>query len=256
MTTDSRSARAQTQRRLAEVRAREQVGAAGWAQNAALEAIIRAGQEALAASSALEVALERGRDALAVLPLDVGEAERDGHLRGAQALAEQARAQLEAARAVDGQVQAALDTVTRTPLADLSLGRLLALGEDVRREMRVLEAVLDSAQAQAQTLEHLGEWQRVLAQHDARVREIRALGAAREAQTLAETGAQVVQRITELDEAAPQQVEALTRIGGAVVDGVAETAAPPQAQAEALDDLARAARDKAGELRAEVAGGI
>ena len=49
-----REASLKQRRRVAEARAREHVGAAGWAQTSALDAIIRAGREGLAATDRSE----------------------------------------------------------------------------------------------------------------------------------------------------------------------------------------------------------
>ena len=66
---------------------------------------------------------------------------------------------------------------------------------------------------------------------------------------LAEAGEQIVDRISELDEAGPEQLDALGRIAEAALGKVAETAAAPEQQAELLETLAQTAQQKAEALQ-------
>ncbi|ACO45581.1 hypothetical protein DEDE109153_04915 [Deinococcus deserti] len=236
-------------RRLSEVRAREHVGAAGWAQSSTLEEIIRTGREGLSATDALRQVVSLTTEQLRTLPLSAPLDQRDGHLQALQDIVDRSEEQITAAQALDELLRQALDDVTHTPVQELNVQRLKRVHQRVREQVQALNTIIEAAQVQADTLEQLGALERVSAEHQQRVQSLKQFSAEDEVLALGEVGEQLVTRITQLDETPPGQLNALTRIGEAVVDSVPETGGDPCTQADALDRLARAAQDKSENLR-------
>lgn len=236
-------------RRVAEVRAREHVGAAGWAQSSTLEDIVRTGRQGLAATEALRQVVHLTTEQLRTLPLGAPGEQRDDHTQALHSIVRRGQEQITAAQALDELLCQALDDVSHTPLHELNVQRLRLVHERVREQVAALNTIIDSARAQADTLEQLGALERVSAEHQQRVQNLRQLGSEEEAQALGEAGEQIVTRLASLEDAAPQQLGALKRIGEAVVEQLPETSTDVLTQAEALEDLARAAHEKSETLR-------
>ncbi|GAA0518134.1 hypothetical protein [Deinococcus depolymerans] len=239
----------QQRRRVSEVRAREHVGAAGWEQTSMLEAIIRAGREGLAATDALRQVVTLTTEQLRALPLNVSPEVRGGQVAALLHIRESGEVQATAAEALDTLVCEALESVARTPMNEVSLGRLQAIHRHVREQVGALETIMQAAQVQADTLAQVQRLEQVSAEYQERVSSLRHLSAADEAQALGRAGEQLVERIAQLDEAAPEQVNALTRIGEAVADRLTETGASGREQAQALEELAQLMEEKAEEVR-------
>lgn len=246
---DVHEASLRQRRRVSEVRAREHVGAAGWAQTSALEAIIRAGREGLAATDALRQVVHLTTEQLRSLPLNASGSERNVQSEALQDILQSSEAQFTAAQALDLLVSEALDAVAHTPVDDLSVARLKAIHGRVREQVATLETIIQSAQVQARTLDQIGELNRVSAEFHDRVLALRHLSEQEQVQALAEEGQHVVELIGALDGAAPQQVEALSRIGEAVAKEMTGTGAPPETQVQALEELAELMAEKADDVR-------
>lgn len=236
-------------RRVAEARAREHVGAAGWAQTSTLEAIIRAGREGSAATEALRQVVSLTTEQVRSLPLGAPGEEREAHAHVLSEIVQSGEEQIGAAEALDELVRRALGEVTRTPVDEVSVQTLRRIHGRLQTQVGALETIIESARAQANTLEQIARLDRVSAEHQERVEAIRQLGAQEEVQALGDMGEEVVERIAELDQANSHQLEALERIGEAVVEQVTQTGTTPTEQARALEDLARAVEDKAEEVR-------
>ncbi len=241
-------------RRVSEVRAREHVGAAGWAQTSTLEAIIRTGQQGLAATEALRQVISLTGEQIRALPLGAPLQERSGEVQALQDIVNTGQEQMTVAEALNRLVGQALEEVTRTPLNDLNVGRLQFIHARVEEQLTALQTLIQAAQAQAQTLEQAGHLEGVLSEHQRRVADLRHFSAEAEAQALAEAGTQIVERISALDGAAASQVDALTQIGEAVADHMGETGAPSTQQAEALEKLAHDMESEAQALRGQTSG--
>ncbi|PTA67323.1 hypothetical protein [Deinococcus arcticus] len=244
-----RAASLAQRRRVSEMRARQHVGAAGWAQSSALDAIVRAGREGLAATDALRQVMHLTTEQLRALPLSDAAGEQATQARALQGLLESSEAQLTAAQALDALVCEALTDVADTPLEEMNVQRLKDIHARVREQVAALDTLVHAAQVQAQTLEQVSQLSRVSTEFHEKVAGLGQLSAQEEAQALGETGQQVVSRLSELDDAPPAQMAALTRIGEAVADGLTDTAAPPAEQAQALQDLAELMDEKAREVR-------
>ncbi|WP_291428086.1 hypothetical protein [Deinococcus sp.] len=236
-------------RRVSEFRAREHVGAAGWAQTSALEAMIRAGREGLAATDALRQVVHLTTEQLRTLPLNASGPERSAQSEALGDILQSSQAQFTAAQAMDVLVSEALDAVAHTPVDDLSVARLKAIHGRVREQVATLETIIQSAQVQARTLDQIGELDRVSAEFHDRVVGLKRLSEQEQVQTLAEEGEHVVELIGALDGAAPQQVDALSRIGEAVAEEMTGTGASPETQAQALEELAHLMAEKAQGVR-------
>ena len=239
----------QQRRRVSEVRAREHVGAAGWEQTSVLETIIRAGREGLAATDALRQVVTLTTEQLRALPLNATSEARDEQVEALQHIQESGEVQVMAAQALDTLVCEALESVARTPMNEVSLGRLQAIHQHVREQVQTLETIMQAAQVQADTLAQVQRLEQVSAEYQERVSSLRHLSAADEAQALGLAGEQLVERIAQLDEAAPEQVSALTRVGEAVADRLTETGVSGAEQAQALEELAHLMEEKAEEVR-------
>lgn len=239
----------QQRRRVSEVRAREHVGAAGWEQTSVLESIIRAGREGLAATDALRQVVTLTTEQLRALPLNAPSEARGEQLQALLHLQESGEVQVRAAEALDTLVCEALENVTRTPVNEVSLGRLQAIHQHVREQVLALDTIMQAAQVQADTLTQVQRLEQVSAEYQQRVSSLRHLSAADEAQALGTAGEQLVERIAQLDEAAPEQLSALTRIGEAVADRLTETGVSDHEQAQALEELAELMEEKAGQIR-------
>ncbi|CAM3641800.1 hypothetical protein DEFR109230_06535 [Deinococcus frigens] len=238
-------------RRVSEVRAREHVGAAGWAQSSTLEDIIRTGQQGLAATDALRQVIHLTTEQIRTLPLGASPHERGGQTQALLDIVENGEQQITAAQALDQLVCLALEDVARTPVDELNVAQLRLIHGRVNDQLAALKNIIGAARAQAQTLEQANHLEQVLNEHQHRVDEIQRFSAAHEADALADAGESIVARISELDEAAPEQVDALVQIGEAVVEKMGETGASEQEQAEALEELADEMKEKADELRAD-----
>ncbi|MEW6420145.1 MAG: hypothetical protein AB1511_00260 [Deinococcota bacterium] len=236
-------------RRLAEVRAWEHVGAAGWAQTRVLEDILRAGREGLAATETLRQVVKLTTEQVRALPLHVPSEQREEHLRTLSEIAQSGEAQITAAEALDDLICRALEAVTRTPMEDVNVRSLRQIQERVQEQLRALDTIIAAARAQAGTLEEIARLDQLSVQHQQRVEALRHFGTEEELRALTEAGEGIVERIAELEEAGPRQLDALTRIGEAVAEKVRETAAPLPEQVQALDDLAQSVQQKAEELR-------
>ncbi|GBF05146.1 hypothetical protein DAERI_030312 [Deinococcus aerius] len=235
-------------RRVAEVRAREHVGAAGWAQTSTLEQIIRAGREGLAATDTLRQLVRLTSEQVRALPL-AAEQEREEHARALSEIVRSGETQITAAEALEELICQALEEVARTSVDEVNVRTLRQIHGWVREQMVALNTIIEAAQAQADTLEQVARLDRLNAEYQSRVDALRKLGAEEEAHALAVEGERIVERLAELDAAGPHQLGALTRIGEAVAEQVTETGTSRDEQAEALDDLAHAASEKAQELR-------
>ncbi|GHF49031.1 hypothetical protein HNQ07_002569 [Deinococcus metalli] len=242
-------AAAQQRRRLAEVHAREHVGAAGWAQSSTLESIIRAGQEGLMATEALRRVVDLTGEQLRGLPLGTAPDERAGQAATLRGVMDRGQGQLDAARHLDDLVCRALEEVSATPLTQISVSRLQAVQTHLQTQVEALHTIIASAHAQAATVEQVQQLDRVIAEHQQRVRDLRLESAGSEAGALATAGESIVQRLGELDEAAPAQLGALNRIGHAVADQVSESGGTPEQKAETLEHLAQNMQDRADDLR-------
>ncbi|WP_245619297.1 hypothetical protein [Deinococcus marmoris] len=235
--------------RVSEVRAREHVGAAGWAQSSLLEEIIRTGQQGLAATDALRQVIHLTAEQIRTLPLGATPDERGGQTQALLDIVENGEQQVTAAQTLNRLVCLALDDVAQTPVDELNVSRLRSIHSRVGEQLQALYSIIGAAQAQARTLEQAGELEEVLNDHQRVIGEIQHFSAAHEASALAEVGQDIVERISQLDEAAPEQIEALTQIGGAVAQRMGHTGASSKAQAQALDGLAHDMQDRADELR-------
>ncbi|MFC4454452.1 hypothetical protein [Deinococcus sonorensis] len=228
----------QQQHRLQEARAREHVGAAGWAQTSLLEDIIRAGRQQLAATDALRQVMTFTDQELRSTPLAAGQAvrqEQEHTLREVVASGDQ---QLNAAHALSRVIQEALQAVTDTPLHDISAAQLRRIHGRVQQQIRALQVVIEAARAQSSTLEQLQALDEVSAAYSEQVAALDTLSAEEELSHLQETGKQVVERISELEDAGPaRQLEALERIGSAAVQHVGHTDASPTEQVQTLTHL-------------------
>ena len=198
-------------RRLAEVQAREHVGAAGWAQSSTLEAIIRAGQEGLIATEALRQVVDLTGEQLRTLPLSIDEAQRAERAATLSGVLSSGQGQIQIARHINDLVSEALRDVTTTPLTDISVQRLKEVQRRVLEQVETLHTIILSAHAQAATLEEVHKLDQVIAQHQQKIRDLRMESANTEVEALAHAGEGIVQRLGELDEAAPTQLAALTR---------------------------------------------
>lgn len=236
-------------RRLAEVRAREHVGAAGWAQTSTLEQIIRAGQEGLAATDALRQVVKVTTEQLRSLPMAAAEQQRQEHAQALARIVASGEEQSTAAASLDGLVCQALEDVARTPMSEVSVRTLRQIHDRVQAQLGALSTIIEAARAQANTLEQVARLERVSAEHQARVEAIQALSADHETQMLAEVGEQIVERIGELDEAGGKQLVALQRVAEAALSQVAETGTLPEQQAEMLQTLAKTAQQQAEALQ-------
>ncbi|MBB5294748.1 vacuolar-type H+-ATPase subunit I/STV1 [Deinococcus metallilatus] len=245
----AREAMSAPRRRLAEARAREHVGAAGWAQTRVLEDIIRAGREGLAATDTLRQVVCLTTEQVRALPLAAQPEEREGHARALAEIVQSGETQITAAEALDNLIRRALEDVTRTPLESVNVRALRQIRQRVREQMQALETIITSARAQADTLEETARLERLSAEHQERVNALRQLSAEEEVQALADAGADIVEHIAELDEAGAGQLDALARIGEAVAEKIRDTGAPLAEQVQALDELAQTVQQKAEELR-------
>ena len=236
-------------RRLAEVQAREHVGAAGWAQSSTLESIIRAGHEGLVATEALRHVVDLTGEKLRSLSLGSGDEERAGHVATIHGVLSSSEGQLEIARHVDELVRQALQDVTSTPITDISVARLKNIQSRVQVQVDALHTIIASAHAQADTLEQVHKLDQVIAEHQQKIRDLRLISAGSEAEALAGAGEDIVQRIGELDEAAPVQLGALRRIGHAVAEHVGNTGAPDEQKVATLEHLSEELKDRADDIR-------
>lgn len=245
----SRDRASEQTRRLAEARAREHVGAAGWAQTSALESIIRAGQAQFAATAALRDVVQLTTDQLRSLPLASVAAQGSDQDLALKQIVEQGQQQVKSAEALSALIHAALRDVVNTPVQEVSLRQLENIGERVRGQLEALHTMLDSARAQAHTLSQLQALDMVSREHAERVTRLRAEAAGSAVERLGQQGAAIVEAIADLDVVGTRQAEALRGIGTAAVQAVQVTGASRAEQLAALDAVAQTARQQADRIK-------
>lgn len=246
---EAKQATSSQRRRLAEVRAREHVGAAGWAQTSVLDSILKAGREGLNATDSLRQVVRLTTDHIRALPITAMSEQGREHALALQDIVKSGEEQLTAAQVLDELICEALDEVAATPLDEVSVARLKRIQGHVQQQVDALHTIINSAKAQANTIEQATALEKISAEHQQRVIAMQQLSAEEEIETLSVAGQEIVSRITELDEAQEQQLEALQQIGEAIVEKMPDTAAHPEDQAETLEKIAEAALAKAEELR-------
>jgi len=236
-------------RRLAEARAREYVGAAGWQQSNLLEEIIRAGRDQFATADALRQVVAVTTETLRALPLAAGQALRDEQQQRLEQIVVSGQRQVQAANELEDLIAQALGEIFETPLPDLNARRLERVLERVREQIVALHLMIEAARAQSGTLEQMQVLDDVSAAYQQRLGELQRLGAEEELAVLGAVGEQVLGRVAELDTAGSRQLETLGSIGEAAVRQVAETGASRQEQLETLEHLQGEAQVQAERLR-------
>ena len=242
----------QTQRRrMTEMRAREHVGAAGWAQSSALEGILKLGREGLATTDSLRQVVNLTTEQLRQLSMASLSQTRAEHQKALQDIVSSGEEQLTASQALEEMLCQALEDICDTPLEQVNVHQLEQIRARVQQQMSALNVIIDTAKAQAETLEQVSALEKVNLTHQERLNAIDLLSAEEQVSTLGDVGEKIVEDITQIDEAHPQQLEALKQIGHAVVEGMPETGAAAAAQADTLEQLAQAAKAQASKLRQE-----
>lgn len=247
----AREATQSQRRRLSEVKAREHVGAAGWAQTSALDSILRAGQEGRAATDALRQVVHLTTEQLRSLPMKEMSLQRGGHLEALENIVQSSNDQITASQVMDDLICDALEDVSQVPVDDLNIRQLKNIHARLQDQVNALYTIIDAARVQARTLEQVADLEQISAQHQQRVSEIRQFSNEEHLSALGEAGAEIVSRIAEVDDAHVKQLDALEQIGEAVVENLPETGANAQQQIETLEKIAQAAHDKAAEVRGE-----
>lgn len=237
------------QRRLAEARAREHVGAAGWQQTGLLEEIIRAGRDQFATTDALREMVSLTTETLRALPLAAGQALRDEQQHTLEQIVASGHQQVQAANELEDLIAGALGEIVETPLTDLNARQLERILGRVREQLVSLNLMIEAARAQSGTLEQLQMLDDVSAAYQQRLNELHRLSAEEELEVLGTVAGQVVVRVAELDAAGDRQLETLGSIGEAAVKQVAETGASREEQLEALEHLQNEVQAQAERLR-------
>lgn len=245
---EARRATESQRRRVSEARAREHVGAAGWAQSSALEGILKLGREGLVVTDSLRQVVKLTTEQLRDLSLGALTEQREHHLKALEEIVESGKEQLTASQALEEMLCQALEDVYSLPLEDVNVRQLEVVHNRIQQQISALNAIIEAAKVQASTLEQVSALEVVSAAHHQRISEIEQLSAEDEVTALGQAGENIVGRIAELDKA-PQQLDSLQQIGEAVVDKIPDTGAHPETQAETLEQLAETAQAKADELR-------
>ena len=240
------------QRRLSEARAREHVGAAGWAQANLLEDIIRAGRDQFAATDALRQVIQLTSGQLRALPLSAGQEARDDHRRTLQDIVASGQQQVSAAQALEEVIQLALRDVVDTPMQELSAAQLGRIHAHLQEQLSALSLMMEAARSQAGTLDQMQALDEVSAAYQERVDELGTLSAEKELDQLAAVGGQVMSRIAELDEAGEKQLETLEVLGESALRQVSDTGASRSSQLRTLEYLREEAGREAAKLQGKV----
>ena len=239
------------QRKLAEARAREHVGAAGWHQTTLLEEIIRAGRDQFASTDALRQVVQLTTESLRALPLAAGQDSRGGQRRTLEQIVESGHQQVGAALELEEVIQQALGEIIETPISDLNARQLNRVLDRVRQQIRALNLMIEAARTQVGTLEHLQQLDDVSLSYQQRLGALHNLSAEEELEMLGTVGEQVVERIAELAVDGDRQLETLGNISEAVVRQMAETSASRDDQLQALEQVQTEARQQARKLHEE-----
>ena len=246
------SAQSRAQRlRLNEARAREHVGAAGWHQTTLLEEIIRAGRDQFASTDALRQVVQLTTDSLRALPLAGGQDSRSGQRRTLEQIVQSGNQQVSAAQELEEVIQQALGEIIETPVSDLNARQLTRVLDRVQEQIRALNLMIEAARAQVGTLTQLQALDDVSLSYQQRLGELQNLSAEEELEVLGSVGAQVVERIAELDVEGGRQLETLGSISDAVVRQMSETTASRDDQLQALEQVQAEARQQVEKLNQE-----
>jgi hypothetical protein len=246
------SAQSRAQRlRLNEARAREHVGAAGWHQTTLLEEIIRAGRDQFASTDALRQVVQLTTDSLRALPLAGGQDSRSGQRRTLEQIVQSGNQQVSAAQELEEVIQQALGEIIETPVSDLNARQLTRVLDRVQEQIRALNLMIEAARAQVGTLTQLQALDDVSLSYQQRLGELQNLSAEEELEVLGSVGAQVVERIAELDVEGGRQLETLGTISDAVVRQMSETTASRDDQLQALEQVQAEARQQVEKLNQE-----
>ncbi|WP_424951353.1 hypothetical protein [Deinococcus sp.] len=237
------------QRKLAEARAREHVGAAGWQQTTLLEEIIRAGRDQFATTDALRQVISLTTETLRSLPLAAGQESRDDQQRTLEQIVASGNQQVQAAYELEEVIRQALGEIVETPLPDVNARQLERILLRVQQQITALNLMIEAARVQVSTLEQLQAIDDVSASYQQRLGELQSLSAEEELEVLGNVGVQVVGRIAELDAAGDRQLEKLGSIGAAAVRQVSETGASRDEQLHTLHSIQAEAEVQAERLR-------
>ncbi len=226
--------------------AREHVGAAGWAQSAALEKIIHAGREQFAVTDALRQVVNLTLTQLRQVSLeDIGQF-GPGQASALKTIIESGGEQVDAALALQALIEDALAAVVDTPLGDLSVTKLEHIRAAVERQTRALHDMIAAAKSQAHTLEQLRALDAVSAEQQARVASSAHTEAELKVLALEQVAGQAAHEIGQLSKAGEgAQLAALEQVAARAVDEIRQLADTPE-QEEALRHVAE--RAQGGEL--------
>ena len=229
-------------------RAREHVGAAGWAQNSALEKIIHAGREQLAVTDALRQVVSLTLAQLRQVPLNEVEQFGPGHSSALKTIVESGDEQVDAATALEALIQDALAAVVDTPLNELNLAKLEGIHAAVQDQLRALHVIIDAAKSQARTLAQLQALDAVSAEQQARVAQALHQEAETKVRALEHVAGEATSEIGQLSQAdVGGRLSALEEVAGHAVDEIVRLDATPQQRDGALRQVAERALDKVQE---------
>ncbi|GHF53856.1 DNA repair exonuclease SbcCD ATPase subunit [Deinococcus metalli] len=247
--------------------ARSHVGAAGFAQTQALEAIISAGRDQIALTHALRQVIVTTQAQLRSMAPPAGDANVQEQTAALEGVVRSGQTQIEAADELRRVIQAALNDVRGTPVEDISVTVLTDLGGEVHRQAQALNDLLEAAISEAASPEQVTTLERVGAEASLQMDAVEHRRAERELAHLDDLKNQVLSRIRQLEAGgethAEQKVQLeeetgraqgrVTKLEAAQVEDLAQIATLERTERTAM---ARVAELEAAQVQnlAEIAG--
>ena len=179
--------------------ARSHVGAAGFAQSQALETIISAGREQIALTQSLRQVVSATQAQLRDIAIRYDAQIAQVHTSTLDGVVRSGRAQIEAADLLRRTIQSTLTDVRGTPLEEISVAVLAALGTVVQRQAQALEDLIAVAISEATSAEQITRLERVSAEAALRVESVNHERTERELVYLEHLRQQAMARIRQLE---------------------------------------------------------
>lgn len=183
-----------------ERRARQHVGAAGFAQRDALERIIVAGRDQILFTQSLRTLLADTLAHLHALPLmDLYEA-AGPHVAVLEQVAEACWAQMETAAKLRETIERGLTEIRGTPVEHISAHLLVNLSQVVQRQATELQTLITLANTETSTLQQIAGLHRVSVQTHKQLLSVEREQAEQEMVRLDREGRDALERIRQLED--------------------------------------------------------
>ena len=253
---DEPSAREHAAEQFSILSTRAHVGAAGFAQSQALEAIISAGREQVTLAHGLREVVMATQDQIREIAVRSDAGLADVQTTALRDIVTAGQAQIQAADDLRRLIQTALEAVRETPIEDISVTVLTAVGAAVQRQARGLEALVAMALSEVTDAAQITRLERVNEDTVRQGETIERERTERELVYLEQLQHQALARIRHLEAAGVthaaqiEQLEADTAHAQRQVETLEAAEGRDLAQIARLETAERSVQERANALRA------